>query len=385
MADISTKPITSGRTPGLPKTIDNAVSKLISGDAQKTKEIFREVANILAGDSVRVTRGATTGVDGNKDTTKTSGATGAPSLDNPGDESARQANLEKLLSYLQLDNEQRQTQMAKDRIKLQQENLDAEHDERMDQINDSIKKMKDAESASVWSRAFSWIGAIVSVIAAVALTVVTGGAAAGFAIAGAAIAVSALILNETGAMESMTKALAESLQETCGLSKSKAQLVASLIINVGIIALSAGCSIGGMVAGMGSAASAAAKVGETAAKAADIASQTAKQSSSIFGMSMQTAKMIQNVISTVGIGTAAASLAAAGAGTYYSKRSDDARAETTELEKFITQLQQRLAESQEELQILIQMIQSGLSEIAQMVGSATDTSSEIANNMGHMA
>ncbi|MBE6382632.1 MAG: hypothetical protein E7049_06435 [Lentisphaerae bacterium] len=385
MSDITTTPLSTKKMFDVPKSFENSVNKLLGGDGQKTKEVISEVANILSGDNVRVSKGSTTGVDGNRDTTKTNGSTGVPSLDNPGDTVAREINLEKLFSYLQLDNEERQTAMAKDRIQLQQGTLDAEHEERMDQINDSIKKMKEAESASKWSRAFGWIGAIVSVIAAVALTIVTGGAAAGFAIAGAVLAVTSLVLNETGAMDTITKSLAESLQESFGMSKSRAQLAASLIINVGIIALSAGCSIGGMVAGMSNAASAAAKVGETAAKAVDIATKTAKESSNIFGISTQTAKLIQNIISTVGIGTSAASLAASGAGTYYSKRSDDAKAETTELEKFITQLQQRLDESEEELQALIQLIQAGLSEIAQMVGSATDTSSEIANNMGNMA
>ena len=385
MSDISTAPVTTKTSYHLPKNIEDAVGKLTGGDAQKTKEIISEVANILSGDNVRVSRGATTGVDGNKDTSRTSGATSTPSLDNPDDSTAKEANLEKLISYLQLDNEERQTEMAKDRIQLQQNSLDAEHDERMEQIDESIKKMKESETASTWSRVFGWLGAIVSVIAAVALTVVTGGAAAGFAIAGAALAVTSLVLNETGAMDTITKSLAESLQSSFGMSKSKAQLAASLIINVGIIALSAGCSIGGMVAGMSSAASAAAKVGETAAKAVDVASKAAKESTNIFGISTQTAKLIQNIISTVGIGTAAASLAASGAGTYYSKRSDDAKAETTELEKFIAQLQQRLSESEEELQTLLQLVQAGLSDIAQMIGSATDTSSEIAHNMGQMA
>ena len=384
MSDISTAPVTTKTSYHPPKSIEDTVGKLTGGDAQKTKEIISEVANILAGDNVRVSRGATTGVDGNKDTSRTSGATSTPSLDNPDDSTAKEANLEKLISYLQLDNEERQTEMAKDRIQLQQNSLDAEHDERMEQIDKSIKKMKESETASTWSRVFGWLGAIVSVIAAVALTVVTGGAAAGFAIAGAAIAVTSLVLNETGAMESMTKALAESLMDS-GMSRRSAKLAASLIINCGIMALSAGCSVGGIVAGIGGAASTAAKTAEIAAKAADTASKASSGATSILGMSTQTAKMIQNIIGVFGIATATGALASGGVSTYYSKRSDDAKAETTELEKFIAQLQQRLSESEEELQTLLQLVQTGLSDIAQMIGSATDTSSEIAHNMGQMA
>ena len=389
MADISTTmTMTPKTTVDITKDIENTVAKLTGGDAQKTKEIMNEVANILSGDNVRVSRGAASGADGNKDTTKTSGATSTPSLDNPDDAVAREANLEKLISYLQLDNEQRQTAMAKDRIEMQQDVLDAEHDDRMDQIDKTIKKMKDAESASKWSRAFSWIGAILSVVAAVALTIVTGGAAAGFAIAGAVLAVSALVLNETGAMDTITDKLAESLQSSFGMSKSDAKLAASLIINIGIIALSAGCSIGGMVAGFSSAASSAANVAKAAAEAVDVANKATSATTgatSIFGMTAHTAKTLQNVITTIGTAAAVGSLATGGISTYYTKRSDDAKADTKELEKFITQLQQRLQESEEELQILLEQIESGIGDIAQMVSSATDTSSEIAQKLGQMA
>ena len=186
MSDISTAPVTTKTSYHPPKNIEDTIGKLAGGDAQKTKEIISEVANILSGDNVRVSRGATTGVDGNKDTSRTSGATSTPSLDNPDDSTTKEANLEKLISYLQLDNEERQTEMAKARIDMQKAGLDTEHDDRMRQIDDSIKKMKDAERASKISRVFGWIGAVLAVAAAAVLTVVTGGLAAGFAIAGAA-------------------------------------------------------------------------------------------------------------------------------------------------------------------------------------------------------
>ena len=48
-------------------------------------------------------------------------------------------------------------------------------------------------------------------------------------------------------------------------------------------------------------------------------------------------------------------------------------------------LQQRLDESQEELMQILEQLQSGIGELAQMIGSATDTSAEIALNIGQMA
>ena len=56
-----------------------------------------------------------------------------------------------------------------------------------------------------------------------------------------------------------------------------------------------------------------------------------------------------------------------------------------ELQKFITMLQQRLDESEEELQLIVEQIQSAIGKIADLIASATDQSAEIANNIGQMA
>ena len=185
-----------------------SLSKMSGNDAAKMKEVTSKAMEVLAGANLKVSKSDTAGTDGVAEK-KTNGATSTPVLDNPDDAKAKEADLTKLISYLQLDNEERQTEMAKARIDMQKAGLDTEHDDRMRQIDDSIKKMKDAERASKISRIFGWIGAVLAVAAAAVLTVVTGGLAAGFAIAGAALAVTALTLNETGAMEKMVNALAD--------------------------------------------------------------------------------------------------------------------------------------------------------------------------------
>ena len=342
----------------------------MTGDSTKAKEVVSKALEVLAGANLSVTKSDNAGADGVAEK-KTSGATNVPSLDNPGDPKQVEANLEKLISYLQLENEDLQTDQAKDRIELQQGSLDREHDGRMEEIDKSIKKMKDAEKSAKVNRFFGWLGAVLSVVAAVALTVVTGGVAAGFAIAGAVLAVSSLVLNETGAMDKLTEKLAKHLQETYGMSKSDAQLAASLIINLTILAASLACSIGGMVAGFSSAASAAAKAADTAAKVTNTVSQTAKN--------------IQNTVTIANTAVGAGALLSGGLNTYFMKRSEDAKADVTELEKFITALQQRLDESEEELQKILEMIQANIGQVADMLSSATDTSSEIARNIGAMA
>ena len=335
----------------------------LSGDSTKAKEIVSKALEILAGANVRVTRSDDTSASGVGER-KTTGATNVPSLDNPGDAKQLQANLEKLVAYLQLDNEERQTQMAKDRIEIQKDNLETEHKDRMKELEASFKKMDDAEKARMASRVFGWLGAIMAVVAAVVVTVVTGGAAAAFAIAGAALAVTALVMNETGAMESLTNKLSEHLQEKYGMSKSQAQLAASLIINISIMVAQLGCAIG-------SAASAAASAAKAAADAATTVSTTATK--------IQTAVTIANTAVSAG------GLASGGVNSFFTYRSDDAKADVMELQKFITMLQQRLDESEEELQLIVEQIQSAIGKIADLITSATDQSAEIANNIGQMA
>ena len=354
----------AGNAQKLSQAMYESLSKMGGGDSTKVKEVVGKAMEVLAGANVKVVRGDDASVTGVGER-KTTGATNVPALDNPADSKQVEANLMKLVAFLQLDNEERQTKMAKDRIELQKSNLDVEHKERMKDIDDSIKKMKDAEKAAKVSRIFGWIGAVLSVVAAVALTLVTGGVAAGFAIAGAVIAVSSLVLNETGAMDKITEAIVDKLMEANpNMSRSAAMLKASLIVNLTIMGLSIGCSVGGMVSGISSAANGVLKLSKTA---------------------IDVAKTVQNAVTITSTGVAVGALAAGGANTYYTHRSENAKADVTELEKFITMLQQRLDESQEELQILLQQIESGIGKIAELIASATDTSEEIAQKLGQMA
>ena len=354
----------TGNAQKLSQAMYESLSKMGGEDSTKIKEVVGKAMEVLAGANVKVTRGDDASVTGIGEK-KTTGATNVPALDNPADAKQVEANLMKLVAFLQLDNEERQTQMAKDRIELQKSNLDVEHKERMKDIDESIKKMKDAEKAAKVSRIFGWIGAVLAVAAAVALTLVTGGVAAGFAIAGAVIAVSSLVLNETGAMDKITEAIVDKLMEANpNMSRSDAMLKASLIVNLTIMGLSIGCSVGGMVSGIASAANGVLKLSKTA---------------------IDVAKTVQNAVTIASTGVAVGALAAGGANTYFTHRSENAKADVTELEKFITMLQQRLDESQEELQILLQQIEAGIGKIAELISSATDTSDEIAQKLGQMA
>ena len=361
--------VNTGNAQKLSQAMYESLSKASGANATELKEVVGKAMEVLAGANLSVTKSDATGSAGTAER-KTTGGANVPALDNPGDAKQLQANLEKLVAYLQLDNEERQTQMAKDRIEIQKDNLETEHKDRMKELEASFKKMDDAEKARMASRVFGWLGAVLAVVAAVVVTVVTGGMAAGFAIAGAALAVTALVMNETGAMESLTNKLSEHLQEKYGMSKSQAQLAASLIINISIMVAQLGCAIG-------SAASAAASAAKAAADAAAAGATAASAST--------TATTVQSVVTIANTAVSAGGLASGGVNSFFTYRSDDAKADVMELQKFITMLQQRLDESEEELQLIVEQIQSAIGKIADLISSATDQSAEIANNIGQMA
>ncbi len=333
----------------------NALAKGLGLSANAT-EALKNVAAILSGSSVNVTAS----VGGTNDTGKPVGPTTIPVLDNPDDLKALEANLEKLIAYLQLDNEERQAEMAKERIEVQKDSLATEHKERGEKIDESIKKMEEAAKSRLANRIFGWLGAALAVIAAVVTTVVTGGAAAAFAIAGAAVAVTSLILSETGVMDKMVEGLAKAL-ENSGMSKENAKIAASLIINLSIMAVSLTCSFGGMIAGFSQMAKAAVQTIGAVTKA------------------IQSASSIAN--SAVGIGGLAAGIAT----TVTGYKSGMAQVDVTELAKIMAELQRRLDESEEELEAILQAIQNSMGQIVELLASETDTQSEIANQIGQMA
>lgn len=321
-----------------------------AGLSAKATDVVKSIAGILAGAGVTVTNKT----EGTGETGKPSGATGLPALDNPDSVKNKQELLEKLVAYLQLDNEKRQTEMAKERIESQKANLDTEHKTRADKIDETLKKMDDAEKARKASRVLSWLGAIFAVIAAVVVTIVTGGAAAGFAIAGAAFAVASLVASETGLTDKLIESIAKSMEED-GMSKNDAKLKAALIVNLSIMAI--GLALSGGALGVSSVASAA----------------------------EGTAKLIQTIVTVANTVTGVAGLVAGGVNTGLSYKAQESQADVTELEKFLTMLQQRLEESEEELNAILQQLQNGIASLADLLSSVTDTETEIANNIGQMA
>ena len=344
----------SNIAPKMPSTVNEATNLAKGlGLSDKATQVVKDVAALLGGRNVSVN---TTERTDNAETGKPTGATGVPALDNPADVKQLEANLEKLLSYLQMDNEERQTQMAKDRIEIQKDTLDAERKTRSEKIEKSLKDMDKAAESRKASKVFGWLMTALAVVAAVVACVATGGLAVGPVI-GAGIAVACQVLNETGVMDKLIEKLAKGL-ESLGMGKQAAQILSQVLVTVAIMAASLGSGLaGGGASAVSNAIKGAAETMEKVRAAIAIATMVVSTASTITG----------------------------GVGAYQNYKAGMSEADVKETEKFIAALKQRLEEGEEELEAILQQLQNAVSQVAQLLSSATDTSNEIAQNIGAMA
>ena len=345
--------------PAAPRTTPNvdlaaSLSKGL-GLSEKATQAVKEVAAILGNRSVNVTAPAAS----RNETGTVAGPSGVPVLDNPDDEKAKEADLEKLIAYLQLENSKEQAEAAKSRIDSIKGELELEHKDRKAKMDKSLKDMEEAAAARKRNSFFGWLMTGLAILGAIVACVATGGVAVG-AVIGAGIALTAQILNETGVMEKIVGGLSDALQ-SLGMSKMAADIVAQVAITAVIIAASIGAGAAGAAGKVTELTSALGKILQSAAQAV--------------------APALQISTGVIGLG----STVSGGVGAYQSFKAGMSQADVTETEKFLAVIQQKMEEAEEELEKILQMIQDLVGQIAQLLSSQTDTTAEIAMQMGQMA
>ena len=350
-------PITNTTAPRMTSNVDLAstLSKGL-GLSEKATQTIKEVAAILGNRSVNVTAPAAL----RNEAGTVAGPTGVPVLDNPDDEKAKEADLEKLIAYLQLENTKEQAEAAKARIESLKGELEVEHKDRKAKMDKSLKDMEEAAKARKRNSIFGWLLTGLAILGAIVACVATGGLAVG-AVIGAGVALTAQILNETGAMEKIVGGLSDALQ-SLGMSKMAADIVAQVAVMLVVVAASVGAGAAG-----------GASVGAT--QLMSTIGQTLQHAAQVVKPALSLATLLMGITSTV----------SGGVGAYQSYKSGMSQADVTEMEKFMAVLQQKLDEAEEELQKIMQMIQDLVGQIAQLLSSQTDTTAEIAMQMGQMA
>lgn len=293
------------------------------------------------------------------DTTGATREIGIPELDEADAELAAIVDLEVLVALLKADMDETQLAAAKDRIDAMKGKLDQQHKTQLEKIEKAIEKAREQERAAKASRAFGWIGAIFAVVSAIVLTVTTGGLAAGFAIAGAVVAVTSLVLTETGADKIIMDAMAESLMENEGWSKEEAEEIAQGLYAGVQMVLCLGCAIGGGCASAGQA-----------------AEKFAEKFSEI------TLKVIRITMSSVGGVISAGGMSSGLASAIIGYQAGMAQADVTETQAILNKLQKILEENQDDLQQLLQMMNDNMSSLVTLLESKINAALKILQEMG---
>ena len=322
----------------------------------KTAAVVREVSTLIQ----KAITVSTTGRAQLQGTSGASGKTGAPILDDPEDLGAIQQDLERLVAFLQMDNDQRQSELARKRIDGQQAVMDKEHKVRLEKIDESIKAARKAEKAAKASRWLGILGAVLAVVTAIVVSVTTGGVAAGFAIAGAVLAVGQCLLDVTGASEKIVDKMAKSMEKTFNLSPEKAKAWAAGVYSAVFIVL------GLVSAGVG--------IGLSAVKAIKATVDTMSTAARIATFGTQIANIAMG-LTGAGVGFAQ---------TSYNYDAANAGADVKDVNRYMAILQQMLDESQEELQQILDQLQSLFSQLVAIIQSKTDTGNMIVENMTKM-
>lgn len=241
---------------------------------------------------------------------------------------------------------------------------EAAHQERMDKLKEAAEAQEKAKESGLIGKIFGWIGAALAVLAAIAVAVVTFGAAApasGLAIAGVIAAMTGAALGATtqivtsipGAMESMGKEGSEAFMWTM-----MALQIAAAAVSIG--------------AGLGSAASLGSNAGGAAATSADDVAQTAAAASKWgkLGSDMGNATRVMEGANMVGQGTNQI------VGAHHQHDADMARADAKEFAKLLAQLQALQESETEFVEGIVKMLDEASSIVAQIAsdtGQATQT------------
>ena len=327
-------------------------------DAEAAAAAGRIVAALLAGSGVKVSK--TDGADGSQ-----IGATfDLPEMEDADMEKALAADLEVLVAYLTMDQDEGQIKLARERLDSLKGRLKSNHDVTMKKLEKAIKEMKKNEQASLAQKIFGWLGVAVALVVAIATTVATVGAgavgaAAVVAIAcswaGFAVAATSAILSETGVDKKVIDAISASIRKDHpDWDKSTCDALGSAVWGGIFLVAGIGCGIG------------------TGAALKALGDNVIQRLSDIMR------GIIASTTILVGVGSIGATIASA----VTSYLAGNAQADVTELEAVLQHLQKMIEDNEEDLQKLLQMLSDALSAVLELMNSKTDVLGEINDKMG---
>ena len=122
-----------------------------------------------------------------------------------------QSNLEKIITLLQMETDEKQVKEAKQRLENDKGAIENSHKAQMDKIKDAVDAAEKAEKNSKVAKAFAWIGAAVAIAVAAVACIASGGVAVGPCVA-ALLAVASLVITTS---DKVSKAITTGLGKLC--------------------------------------------------------------------------------------------------------------------------------------------------------------------------
>lgn len=313
-------------------------------------------AGVLNGDNVQMSE-----LNNADDESGVNGVISEPELEEVDGEKAGKADLAALIAFLQLNTDKITASAQGKRLESLKSQLQIAHKTQLEKIQKSLDEAKKQEEAAKAQKWLGWLSAVFAVVAATVITLTTGGLAAGFAWAGAALAISSACMNQFGAAKSICKSISNFLREHTNLSKVEADAAAQGIYAGVELLLGFAVGFGGMRA--------LAKAGGT----------LAVQGSQFLMKGVRIAKSAMAIGSPL---TTVTNLVTSGVTTAFSYMAGKSQANATENQQYITKIQKMLEESQEDLEAILDRIMSNCSDMLALLESQTDTSYRITLEIG---
>ena len=360
-------------------------------------------------------------------------ANGAPAIAAPEREFTADEMVD-LLRALQTKSQERQLASAKENLETNRINQEKNNEKQIEKINEWIEKSKEAEKGGILGKIFGWIGAIVAalaaalmVVAAVATTALTAGAAgpimctlAAIAVAGAVSMMATQISSEFGGPEisisnAITQAVAgllkafgveAELAEKIGNIVAGAAMVATgaILIEPGALGKMAGAiatvsgadpALAGYIA-MGVGLAATITVGVVMAVASFGAGAVGGAANAVGQISAQTARTVVDVTKSTADVVKGVAMVVQGAGGIATgvetiqtaeKRQDaeQALADKKLLEALMVKLQAAMNEDREKLKEVLQAMDESMQMVSKMINAAADSMSQVTANISKRA
>ncbi|HSI86703.1 MAG: type III secretion system translocon subunit SctE [Candidatus Methylacidiphilales bacterium] len=236
-----------------------------------------------------------------------------------------------------------QLNYSKTDIGVRMDKQKAANEDRIVKLKEAAEAASSASKGGLFGKIFGWIGVALSLVAALAATVVSGGAALPLLI-GAVLGATVMVLGETGVMGKIVDALANAMSPP--MSEEKAKMWAGIIVGVGTAVLMIGATMasGGL--------SSSALAGTVAQKIADM---------------IKIAATIGSGLAQVGKGASTITTAA------YSFESANAQADALQFSKTIAKLQAVIEDEMKRIEDILKKMDEGVATMMQIFSDQAST------------